>query len=148
MNQLSKIPFGNTTITIYNKYQAKNASGKLITKWLRTVIPNCFRGVNNTEIKIGNTTIGANNSLVKIPLFEEFVSAYDWTNLVNDEYANHFTVSQGDLIVLREVSDEVEPTLGVIDDIEDKYGSLAFYVSNVNLNYGVGIPLQHIEAVG
>lgn len=146
MTQTSYFPFGNMTITIYNSYKYTNASGKKITSWSRQVIPNCFRTTSQEVGVNGSILVGDAKTSVKIPMFWEYLEPYDWSNLPNDDADHYFTVDDGDLIILREVFDEVDE-LSVIETIEAKYGSLAFRVGSVNHNYGTNYPLPHIEAV-
>ncbi len=145
MEQLSFIPFGGLTITIYNKYQYKDSTGRFMTKWIRRVIRGCSRADSGGYVQVGTTKITSDSMVVIMPLFAEFLEAFDWNNLPNEELQSKFTANEGDLIVLRDVSDEVDPDLETIDDIADKYGSLAFKIAKVSLNYGVGYPLPHIE---
>ena len=146
MKQLSKIPFASLTITIYNKYTYENSSGKLITSWSRMVIPNCFRTTSQSIFGGGSVYLSEDKTAVQVPMFDNYLEPFDWANLPNDDARNYFTVNDGDLIVLREVDDDIND-FSVIEAIEKKYGSLAFKIGSVNYNYGTGYPLPHILAV-
>ena len=140
------IPFGNTTITIYNKYQYKNASGKLMTIWKRTIIPNCGKIYKSLQSSSSGLQLATTQMMIQIPYTPNYVDEYEWDNLLNEEMTSKFTVQVGDLVVTREVADEIDE-FSVIEDIEKKYGSISFKISQVNKNYGKGYPLQHIQAV-
>ncbi len=147
LKQLTYIPFADTAITIYNKYQYLNINGKLMTEWKRSIIPNCLRITKANNISFNGTVVSAYALNVQIPMFEEYIEPYDWANLLNEEMENRFTVQNGDLIVLDEVDDEVDD-FSVIEDIEKKYGSKSFLITNVNQNFGTFFPLNHIAVMG
>lgn len=146
MTQTSQLPFGSLTITIYNSYTYTNSSNKIITTWSRSVIPNCFRTTTQNIAANGSIFLSENKIAVQLPMFDEYKEPHDWATLPNDEAADYFTVNDGDLVVLKEVDDEVDE-FSVIETIQQKYGSLAFKIGSVNYNYGTDYPLPHIEAV-
>lgn len=139
------IPFGNVTITIYNKYQYKLANGKVMTSWQRTVVDGCARVYKAIQTANG-IQIADTQLQVQIPYTDNYVTEYMWDSLVNDDRVGKFTAQSGDLIVLMAVDDEVTE-FSDIEDIEKKYGSEAFKVTQVNNNFGNGYPLPHIRVV-
>ena len=140
------IPFGNTTITIYNKYQYKTSGGKLLTMWKRSVIHNCGRIYKSVQSSNGDIQLASTQTITQIPHSPEYVDEFEWDNMLNQEMEKKFTVQVGDLVVTREVADEVDE-FSVIEDIRKKYGSISFKISRVNKNYGKGYPFPHIQVV-
>lgn len=90
------------TITLYNKISAADREDKK-EHWQRTVLRNCFwksvinTGFNGTQASVQNTYV------VRIPENRKY--------LPYNEYAKnpkgHFTVSQGDIVILGECKEEI-----------------------------------------
>lgn len=140
------IPFGNITVTIYNRYQYKNSTGKIITTWKRSVINGCGQIYKSVLTSNNGIQLAGTQQMIQIPHTENYVDEYEWDSMINDSRADRFTAQSGDLIVLGEVEDEVDE-FSVIEDIEKKYASLSFKIKQVNKNYGVGYPIPHIQVV-
>lgn len=95
------------TLTLYNRIQAADSEDRK-EHWKRTVLHNCFwksvvnTGFNGTQASVQNTYVA------RIPKD----SAY----LRYPEYAKspggHFTVSQGDIVVLGECREEITGASG------------------------------------
>ena len=146
MNQLSSIPFADNSITIYNQVKVKNASGKVFTKWFRTVIPNCYVKVGGATTQQGSIILSDVKNLVKIPLFDNFKEPYSYSQLTSEEIENYFTIASGSLIVTMAVDDIIDDFSTDLD-IKKKYGTRAFTVSSTTLNIGADRPHQHIIAI-
>lgn len=148
MTQLSSIPFGNKTITIYNEYNGTETteSGKemQVEKWQRTVVPNCAIANKRTTTVSSGTLVATDETILQIPNYLEFQDSWDFAQLTDK--SGFFTVTKGDLIVLREVDDEV--TDGVVEYIEQKYASISFKASVIEINNASGTPLPHIAVRG
>lgn len=95
----------NQTVTVYNQY--KDPQTKLI-KWYRTVIPKCFWRYTEEKFIVNGTVVNANVTVCRIPKQDNYVERYLWEKLSNDEMANYFTLSIGDMIVKGEVSDDID----------------------------------------
>ena len=84
------------TITIYNCLKAvDSATGKDI--WYKTVINNCFYKVIGSLQISGTTLISAPSYVVRIPQSEKYLPYKEWIS--NTDKANHFTISETDLII-------------------------------------------------
>ena len=91
-----------STITIYNRIKSTDSEDKK-EHWNKTVLQNCFwktainTGFSGTQASVNNTYV------VRIPRDSRYLPYVGYTK----EPAGHFTVSQGDIVVLGECNDEI-----------------------------------------
>lgn len=153
---MSNFPFAwwDKTVTIYNKDIDPTTQQ---VSWYRTVIKNCFWKYVNTLYNMGRygmSTVGVQlevkNVVCRIPKDKRFVDKRTWNSLTNK--SDHFTLANGDIIVLGEVDDEIdEYTEGKrSNDLLTKYKAydecieIESYVNNVQ----TGVGLEHYRVVG
>ena len=153
---MSNFPFAwwDKTITIYNKIV--DPSTNRVT-WQKTLVTNCFWKAENILFSMGRygvSTIGVitenKNIICRIPKDTRFVDKRDWKDLTDK--SGHFTLANGDIIVLGEVEDTIdEYTSGQRStDLITKYKEydacleIDTYVDNVQ----TGVGLEHYRVVG
>ena len=147
-------PWWDKTITIYNKLVDPTTQR---ISWYRTVVENCFWKAQNLIFSMGRygvSTIGVlteNKTITcRIPKDDRFVSKREWKEL--QDRSGHFTLSNGDIIILGEVEDVIdEYTPGQRStDIVTKYKgedaclTIDTYVDNVQ----TGVGLEHYRITG
>ena len=153
---MSNFPFAwwDKTITVYNKFVDPTTQR---ISWYRTVIKNCFWKAENLMFSMGRygvSTIGVvteNKTIIcRIPKDKRFVDKRTWKNL--EDKTNRFTLANGDIIILGEVSDVIdEYTPGQRStDLVTKYKEfdecleIDTYVNNVQ----TGVNLEHYRITG
>ncbi|MEA4899320.1 MAG: hypothetical protein VB065_14050 [Eubacteriales bacterium] len=103
------IPFAGATVTLYNRREGKDANGRTVVTWHRTVQHNCFwtrrtvRAIENGNVKIGEVLV------CKIPESPAYLPPDEWATLTDP--TGRFTLWAGDIIVLGDVPDEIGPSL-------------------------------------
>lgn len=147
-------PWWDKTITIYNKLIDPTTQR---ISWYKTTVENCFWKAQNILFSMGRygvSTLGVvteNKEIIcRIPKDDRFVDKRVWKDL--DDRENHFTLANGDIIVLGEVDDVIdEYTPGQRStDLITKYREfdecleIDTYVNNVQ----TGVNLQHYRVVG
>lgn len=155
---MSDLPFAwwDKTVTIYNKWI--DPVTQHIT-WYKTKCENCFWKCTNTLFNMGRygvSTLGVriedNDIICRIPEDTRFVERRVWQEMSDEERGNHFTLSNGDIIVLGEVEDVIdEYTSGQRStDLLTRYKDydecleISSYINNVH----TGVSLKHYRVVG
>lgn len=137
------------TITLYNKYI--DPSTKKV-KWYRHVIEDCFYKHTVEKLTVGKTTLDSNSSICRIRVSDDFVDKKSWMSLTDEEKAEKFTLSGGDIIVADEIDfeiDEYEKGKQSSDLIHDnKEWPGCFTVEVVNINVSGGRGNEHYSARG
>lgn len=153
---MSNFPFAwwDKTITIYNKFVDPTTQR---ISWYRTVVKNCFWKAENLMFSMGRygvSTVGVvteNKTIIcRIPKDKRFVDKRTWKDL--EDKTNRFTLANGDIIILGEVSDVIdEYTPGQRStDLITKYKEfdecleIDTYVNNVQ----TGVNLEHYRITG
>lgn len=139
----------DSTITVYNRYEDEQTH---VIKWYRTVLDKCFyKSVGNT-INIDNVKLDTNNIVCRIPKKDNYLAPHKWIELSNDDKAAFFTLRQGDIIIVDEVSDNIdEYTAGSRStDVLKKYKSLqgCLTIQEVGDNTGTGRGDEHYRVNG
>ena len=147
-------PWWDKTITIYNKLIDPTTQR---VSWYKTTVENCFWKAQNVLFSMGRygvSTLGVvteNKEIVcRIPKDDRFVDKRIWKDL--DDREDHFTLANGDIIVLGEVDDVIdEYTEGQRStDLITKYRAfdecleIETYVNNVQ----TGVDLPHYRITG
>lgn len=139
----------DTQLTIYNKFE--DPQTRLVT-WYRHTVSNCFWKYVGNKIVVADVTMQTNNITCRIPKNPAFLEKYEWVQLANDEKANYFTISGGDIIVKGEVDDVIdEYTSGKRStDFMKKYKELqgCMEVERVAIDTGVGRCSEHYYVIG
>lgn len=134
------------TITVLNKLKASDSSTKQDI-YYKTVLHNCgwyersIQNVQGTQVSIGSVI------KVFIPFDERFLPYEEWKKSSNQ--LGHYTMSQGDTIILGEVEEEVTPS--TITKIKKLYEPNVCEVRHKQVNEAVnGIDLNvqiYVEGV-
>lgn len=122
------------TITLYNK--SEDAETGLI-KWHKHRLENCFYKTTNNKINIGNVQMATGDNIIRIPEQVNYIPPHKWSELSDSEKSNKITLQSGDLIVLDDVTEEIdEYTQGKrSSDLIAKYSVLGCVsVKSVNIN--------------
>lgn len=137
------------TITIYNQYIDKQTQ---VVSWHRSTINNCFYKDTSQKMAIGDTVLETHELICRIPQSEKFKPVYEWEKLPNDIMSNYFTLGKGDIIVLGEVTDEIdEYTKGKRStDFKNKYKDLqgCMTIDRVSINTDKGMLNPHYHVKG
>lgn len=146
---MSKFPWWNTTITVYNRFEDSQTH---IISWYKKIISDCFwNNVGNT-VSINNVSLDTNSIIVRIPKNDAFLDKAQWINLSNDQRANYFTLGSGDIIVSGSVDDVInEYTDGHrSSDLLEKYKNLGqcMIIETYCNNSGAGRGQPHYRATG
>lgn len=153
---MSNFPFAwwDKTLTIYNRIVDPNTQR---VSWQRTVVKHCFwKYVNNIYNmgRYGMSSLGirveTKDIICRIPKDKRFVDKREWKSL--DNKTGHFTLGNGDIIILGEVRDVIdEYTAGQRStDLLAKYKEenacleVDTYVDNVQ----TGVGLEHYRVIG
>lgn len=153
---MNDLPFlwWDKTITVFNKYV--DPTNQRVT-WYKTVIKNCFwKAVNNLYNmgRYGMSTVGVQlevkQIICRIPKNKRYVDKRTWINL--SDKSGHFTLANGDIIILGEVDDIIDEYVSGkrSNDIRTKYKEfdacleIEAYVDNVQ----TGVGLEHYRVVG
>lgn len=138
--------FWNKTITLYNKSEDIQTG---VISWNRHVLYNCFVKRTNSKINVGNVQLQTDNTIIRILEQSNFILPYEWQNLPNDRMKETITLQAGDLIILGDVSDDIDEYTGGqrSTDIIAKYSVLgSVFVSSVNIN--ADLPNKHYLVMG
>lgn len=147
-------PWWDKTITIYNKYIDPTTQR---ISWYRTVVHNCFWKAENDMFSMGRYGVSVIGVLTetkaiicRIPKDKRFVEKRTWETL--SDKTNRFTLANGDIIVLGEVTEEIDDytpgkrSTDLIAKYKDYDECLEIdkYVNNVQ----TGSTLNHYRVVG
>lgn len=113
------------TITLYNRIRAADSPDKK-EHWKRTVLRDCFwksvvnTGFSGTEASVRNTYVA------RIPQDGRYLPYHEFTKSPD----GHFTVSQGDIVVHGECSEEISGETGkTAAQLIERYRQEAFRVT-------------------
>ena len=96
-------PNYNATITLYNCLHAKYSSGNKDI-WKKVVLPGCFFKAAMTVSQNGTEATQSNTYTARIPKNDQYMPYRNWAASGGSA---GFTVSEGDIVVLGECSDEI-----------------------------------------
>lgn len=137
------------TITVYNKYTDPQTQ---VVTWFKTVLTNCFWKYEHQKVTIGEAVLETIRTICRIPQNEQFLDRYKWEQLFNDKMGEYFTLSQGDIIVKGEVTDEInEYEKGHrSSDLLSKYKALqgCIEIESVAINTKTGTNNKHYLVSG
>ena len=94
------------TITLYNCLKGRDSADHK-DQWIRTVIKGCFFKAEMTETQNGVEATKNNSYTVRIPQSAKYLPYHLWKDRVIKEEKRIFTVTEGDIVVLGECSDEI-----------------------------------------
>lgn len=94
----------NTTITIYNKYENPQTN---VVSWFRKVVDGAFWKYSGNKIVVGNTVLETKDIICRIRKDKRFLNKADWVSVPNDNMGQYFTLSQGDIIIVGEVTEDI-----------------------------------------
>ena len=113
------------TITLYNRIRAADRQDKK-EHWRRTILRNCFwKAATNTSFGDKEANV-SNTYVVRIPQDARYVPYHAFVKPPD----GHFTVSQGDIVVHGECSDEITGEAGkTAAQLIERYRQEAFRVT-------------------
>ena len=113
----------DTTITIYNRYEDPLTN---IVSWFRTVINGAFWKYAGNKVVVGKTVLETKDIICRIRKDDRFRDKFQWIQIPNDQMSAYFTLSQGDIIVKGEVTDEINEYVSGkrSTDLKKKYKEL------------------------
>ncbi len=126
--------FWNKTITLYNKSEDAETG---IIKWYRQKLENCFYKVTQNKVNNGDTQVKTDDNIVRIPTQHNYCPPHKWILLTDEEKSRYMTLRGGDLIILGDITDEIdEYTEGIrSSDLIAKYSVLGcVFINSVNIN--------------
>lgn len=142
---MSNNPFWwNKDITIYNKYEDPQTH---IVQWFKTQLSGCFWSNRGQRLIIGDTVLETAHTICRIPKNPAFMEKYLWVQLPNDEMAEHFTLSKGDIVIQGHVDDQIdEYTKGSrATDLIAKYSEMqgCMQINEISINTCDGLNNEH-----
>ena len=140
------IPFGDKTVTLYNRYQHK-IEGKTVTEYVRRAMTGCFWKNERVMTFAENVKLATFKTVCKIPESALYVDPLTWADDDADR-ANHFTLALGDVIVLGAVTDEVGESMSITALLAKYKPSGAMTVEVAADNTGSMRALGHYKATG
>lgn len=139
----------NTTVTIYNRYEDPQTN---IVGWHRHVVHGAFWKAAGDKIVIDKTVLDTENILCRLRKDSAFLEKSAWIEIPNDQMSNYFTLSQGDIIIKGEVTDEINEYVSGkrSTDIKKKYKDLqgCMEIKHWANNTGGGRGNEHYLAKG
>lgn len=96
------IPFGDKTVTIYNRYIGQDGNGRTTITWFRHVLSGCFWHDTDATVTVGETKLNAHELTCKIPQSNAYLPYDQWAAAGVDRTA-FFTLSVDDMIALGNV---------------------------------------------
>jgi len=146
---MSKFPWWDSTLTIYNRYEDAQTH---VISWFATVVSDCFWKATGNEISINNIALDTNTLLARIPKRADFMERYLWVELPNDSKASYFTLGVGDIIIKGEVTDTINEYVAGYrsSDLIEKYKSSpgCMIIDRYSNNTGTGRCQQHYLVMG
>ena len=139
----------DTTLTIFNKYEDPVTQ---VVTWFKHVVTECFWKPTGNKVVINNVTIETDDIICRIKKNDSFLEKYIWITKPNDEMANYFTLSPGDIIVKGEVDDDINEYVSGkrSSEILKKYRTLqgCMTIEEVGINIGEGRCNEHYFVKG
>ena len=113
------------TLTLYNRIRAADSPDRN-EHWYRTVLHSgSWKAVVNTSFNSTQASV-QNTYVARIPQDDQYVPYHTFIKMP----AGHFTVSQGDIVVRGECSDEITGEAGkTVAQLLDRYRPEAFEVT-------------------
>lgn len=152
---MNKYPmWWDKTITIYNKRIDANTQQ---VSWYRNVVENCFWKYENNKINVGQSYQGkivleTKEVICRIPATDRFLVKSEWDALAVNQIHDSFTLSNGDIIVLGEVTDVIDDyTKGSrATDLVAKYKEQhrCLEVDTYIINTWQGVGVEHYRVIG
>ena len=157
--QVSNFPFPwwDKTVTIYNKL--KDPTTQKIS-WYRNTAENCFwKYINNTYAIGGSSGLSSQGIMLetkhiicRIPKSDKYVDKRVWLELSAGERSDYFTLGNGDIVVLGEVTDVIDEYVAGkrSTDLLTKYKEFneCFEIDGFTINVNDGVGLEHYKVSG
>ena len=144
MSETSYPVWWDTTVTLYNKYEASNGE---IT-WYRTVLAGCFWKYETDYERVENATQMTKVLLCRVRKNSKFVEDYVWQGL--GDKTSKFTFSDGDILVRGKVEDTIDEYVSGhrASDLLKKYKSRCAEITECRINVGEGRVCEHYLVKG
>lgn len=134
------------TITIFNKLKAGDNDGAEV--WYKTILKNCFFKVSTHVSQLDVQATLSSTYTARIPDNPNYINYQQWKSLGEESRGAFFTVSEGDIIVLGEIDDDITGEPGeTATEILRKYKPDAFRVTVVSDNTRF-LSAKHIRVGG
>lgn len=152
---MNKYPmWWDKTITIYNKRIDANTQQ---VSWYRNVVENCFWKYENNKINVGQSYQGkivleTKEVICRIPATDRFLVKSEWDALAVNQIHDSFTLSNGDIIILGEVTDAIDDytkgsrSTDLVAKYKEQQRSIEVDAYIVNTWSGVGV--EHYRVIG
>lgn len=129
----------DTTITLYNKYEASNGE----TTWYRTVLIGCFWKYVTDYTRLEDAMHTTKVLLCRVRKSNDFLESYEWRE--NDGRGSYFTFSEGDILIKGEVTDDVDDYIPGkrSSDLLKKYKGRCAEITEDAVNVGAGRVAEH-----
>lgn len=127
--------FNNKTVTVLNRLKASDSLTRQDI-WYKTIIPNCCWYTSLESGIAGNVITMGSKYKVLIPFSDKFLPYNEWKQVGNQD--NHYTMSETDVIILGEVTDDV--TSQNIKSIKSQFEPSVCEVKSVTINENRSIP--------
>ena len=134
----------NTTVTLYNRYEAKNGE----TTWYRTVLTGCFWKYITDYTRTNDATEMTKVLLCRVRKNSNFLVDHEW--YASDDKDTYFTFNEGDILIEGEVDDTIDDyTKGSrSSDLLKKYKSRCAQITECRINVGDGRVAEHYVVRG
>ena len=126
--------FWDKTITLYNKCEDEQTG---YIRWFRHTLANCFVKNTNNKVNVGGVQLQTNDTIIRIPIQENYLPPYEWEQMPNDIKPLKLTIKPGDLILFGNINDSIdEYTAGHrSSDLIAKYKDMgSVFVNSININ--------------
>lgn len=140
------IPCGVVTITLYNRRETKDASGRTVVTWYRRSIGGCSWMQKVVRVWNGTAVVLSNAIICRIPEHPAYREPQEWDALGSP--SGYFTLAPGDIIVRGQVTDTIGTPLSAAALVEKYKRGGAFVVTAAKNNARPESTLAHYHAEG
>ncbi len=122
---LNTIPFGDKTITIFNKYTFLDEYNKTQSRWTSYVATDGIYKVKRNTVFQEGVMMESESVVAKIPNNDDYVSFEEWIELPELDRESKFTVENGDLIVLGDKAIDVPSGSSPLIELKKVYPQIS-----------------------
>jgi hypothetical protein len=140
------IPFASETVTLYNRRKAKDANGRTVVTWHRTVLTGCSWTRRMERVRDGTVMTLAEVTVCKIPEDARYRPPDEWDKIANS--ADRFTLAPGDIIVRGAAADEIGAAIKATALVDKYRRQGVMTIASAQDNTRPGVPLGHYLARG
>ena len=107
------IPFGDETVTLYNRRETKDTAGRTVVTWYRTPLTGCSWTRRMERVRDGTAYVQAEIIVCRIPESNAYRKPEEWDALTAT--TGLFTLAPGDIIVRGTVTDTITTAAALVD---------------------------------